>query len=75
MEPTPIKFYAVPSSTKFTFRLAGLRINGAYLDVNSFTVKGVQLTELLKATLSEMCIGAKTAICYGWFGYLRELAL
>jgi CRISPR-associated protein Cmr6 len=74
-EPTPIKFYAVPSGTGFTFLLAGIRVKDEYLDVNRFTVKGIQLTELLKVTLSEMGIGAKTAIGYGWFGYLRELEL
>jgi CRISPR-associated protein Cmr6 len=61
--PNPIKFYAVPMGTTFVFRIASNKT-----DPKMATIKGVALTELLKDTLEQMGMGAKTAVGYGWFG-------
>jgi CRISPR-associated protein Cmr6 len=61
--PNPIKFYAVPEKTIFVFRLVSKKI-----DPKTTTIKEVALPELVKTTLEDMGIGAKTAVGYGWFG-------
>jgi CRISPR-associated protein Cmr6 len=66
--PTPIKFYAVPKDTQFTFRLA----SGTF-DIKRAAIKDVPLTALLETTLSEIGVGAKTAVGYGWFRDIKEV--
>lgn len=67
MNPTPIKFYAVPENTQFTFRLASSKV-----DIKHTSIKGFPLTKLFEEMLSEIGIGAKTAVGYGWFNNIEE---
>lgn len=67
-KPMPIKFYAVPKGTEFTFRLASRK-----LKIKQAQVKSIDLTKMLTDALHEIGIGAKTAVGYGWFGQIKEV--
>jgi len=62
MNPTPIKFYAVPKETYFTFRVVSDKI-----DIESEKIGGKTIPEILSELLTEIGLGAKTAVGYGWF--------
>lgn len=65
-EPTLIKFFAVPKDTRFTFRLVSNK-----QDITQKTICGRNFTELFSEMLSDMGIGAKTSVGYGWFRETR----
>ncbi|MDR1070711.1 MAG: type III-B CRISPR module RAMP protein Cmr6 [Gracilibacteraceae bacterium] len=66
--PNPIKFYAVPKDTPFTFRLVSRE-----LEIKKHAIRGESVPELFAETLGEMGVGAKTAVGYGWFGNIKEV--
>ncbi|MCL2425310.1 MAG: type III-B CRISPR module RAMP protein Cmr6 [Oscillospiraceae bacterium] len=60
--PTPIKFYAVPAGTEFTFRIGG---------GTGTMVGNVSIHSWLEMLLKYSGLGAKTSVGYGWMRQLQ----
>jgi CRISPR-associated protein Cmr6 len=56
-EPVPIKFYAVPAGTEFTFRVTG---------ATEMSIGAKQIRDWMVMLLKYSGLGAKTAVGYGW---------
>jgi CRISPR-associated protein Cmr6 len=68
IDPRLIKFNTVPIGTKFIFRIVSRTLNP-----RTHEIKNISLIDLLKFTVIEVGMGAKTAVGYGWFKKIVEV--